>query len=66
MKTLNPREPQNQDKDLIKKARDILKKKKNWFKILSRLISIKWKNCVVVVKKKEVYVNAHSEIYKYF
>lgn len=29
MKTLNPREPQNQDKDLIKKARDILKKKKN-------------------------------------
>jgi len=27
MKTLNPREPQNQDKDLIKKARDILKKK---------------------------------------
>ena len=28
MKTLNPREPQNQDKDLIKKAREILKKKK--------------------------------------
>jgi len=27
MKTLNPKEPQNQDKDLIKKARDILKKK---------------------------------------
>ena len=27
MKTLNPREPQNQDKDLIKKAREILKKK---------------------------------------
>jgi hypothetical protein len=27
MKTLNPREPQNQDKDLIKKARDIIKKK---------------------------------------
>lgn len=29
MKTLNPREPQNQDKDLIKKARAILKNKKN-------------------------------------
>ena len=28
MKTLNPKEPQNQDKDLIKKSRDILKKKK--------------------------------------
>lgn len=28
MKALNPREPQNQDKDLIKKARDIIKKKK--------------------------------------
>lgn len=27
MKTLNPKEPQNQDKDLIKKARDIIKKK---------------------------------------
>lgn len=27
MKTLNPREPQNQDKDLIKKSREILKKK---------------------------------------
>jgi len=27
MKTLNPKEPQNQDADLIKKAREILKKK---------------------------------------
>ena len=27
IKTLNPKEPQNQDKDLIKKAREILKKK---------------------------------------
>ena len=27
MKTLNPKEPQNQDKDLIKKARAILKNK---------------------------------------
>lgn len=27
MKTLNPREPQNQDKDLIEEARKILKKK---------------------------------------
>ncbi len=28
MKTLNPREPQNQDKDLIKEARKIIKNKK--------------------------------------